>query len=140
MHVLMYTGGMNIHRSLPPDVARPPGKQRVVQVLTPLAACVLFGRSGEAVRRAAREGLVITRLALAFTSKQVRLLDLNSAVHYWGRGDRRKYRQRIEEEVTEMRNFGVTILYEETEYRVLHPYPLVPPQYTLNMADDLDLL
>ena len=109
-------------------------------MLTPLAACYLFGRSEPAVRRAAREGLVVTHLALSFTSKQVRLFDLQSCLDYWGKNPWPKYRRPLEEELEEMRFFGgITLRYMDRDYRVLHPSPLVYQGYQVNLAKDQEL-
>ena len=62
-----------------PSSARP----GVIEVLTPLACSVLFGRSGEAVRRGARGGHIRTRLIVKLTSKPIRLIDFESARDYW---------------------------------------------------------
>lgn len=96
-----------------------------IDVLTPLGACVLFGRSGEAVRRAVREGHVATPLSLSFTAKEIRLIDLKSARRYWAEDPWPTYRRPFKEEIAEMRRFGVTLKFGGIEYAVLHPSPLV---------------
>lgn len=96
-----------------------------IQVLTPLAACALFGRSGEAVRRAAREGLVRTRLELLLTATPVRLLDLQSALDYWAENPWPAWREPLVSEVRRMRGYGLTVHAADEWYQVLHPWPLV---------------
>ena len=91
-----------------------------IDVLTPLGACVLFGRSGEAVRRAVREGHVATPFSLSFTSKEVRMIDLKSACSYWAKG-----LMPTREAIARMRDFGVILRFGGIEYAVLHPSPLV---------------
>lgn len=78
-----------------------------------------------------------TRLALAFTAKQVRLLDLRSALAYWAEDPWPAYRRPLEVELAEMRRFGITIRYAMTEYQVLHPYPLVAQGPVINYSDDV---
>ena len=95
-------------------------------VLSPLAACVLFGRSGEAVRRATNEGLVKSPFSLAFTAKRIRMIDLKSALDYWGR-DGRPHEDSFKSELAQMRRQGITVCQSAalTHYRILHPYPLM---------------
>ena len=109
-----------------------------IEVLTPLAACVLFGRSGEAVRRAVRKGHVNTPFSLAFTAKEVRMIDLRSAEGYWGTERRTGY-EPWETEVYRMRGYGVVIQVDETEYHVLHPYPLIATGNQVGLLPDLEL-
>ena len=97
-------------------------------VLTPVAARVLFGKSGEAVRRATSEGFVTTSFVLQFSVKQViRLIDLESAKAYWLRGERASYMESFSAEVERMRLKGITVCKSDalTHYRILHPYPLM---------------
>ena len=99
-------------------------------VLTPIAASVLFGRSNEAVRRATSEGVVKTACVLEFSAKRrVRLIDLESAKSYWLRGERRSYRDSFEAEVQRMRGYGITFgrSAATTQFRILHPFPLMVP-------------
>ena len=53
-------------------------------MLTPLAACDLFEKSPPTVRRAAAGHLVYTPFVLHVSGKPVRLIDLRSAIAYWG--------------------------------------------------------
>ena len=97
--------------------------------MTPLACSVLFGRSGEAVRRAAREGHIRTRLALTLTAKKVRLIDFESARDYWGSDqlDKHAFRRLRRQAV-----LGLTI--HGRTYQVLHPHPT----YHLDGSADWD--
>ena len=53
------------------------------EVLTPLAATVLFGISNAAVRAARLQGKVKPELTLSITAKDVHLINLESALRYW---------------------------------------------------------
>ena len=55
-----------------------------LEVLTPLGARSLFGKSAEAVRKAVRLGHVVAPLALWATERGVALISLESALDYWG--------------------------------------------------------
>ena len=105
-----------------------------IKVLTPIAACFLFGRSGEAVR----EGHVRTPFSLAFTAKEVRLIDLRSAEAYWGTERGTGY-EPWETEVDRMRGYGTVIQVHETEYAILHPYPLISTGTQAGLLPDLEL-
>ena len=95
-------------------------------VLTPLAACELFGKTSETVRRATAEGLVKSPIALQFGSKPIHLLDLKSAKQYWARGPRAAYMESIDAAVDRMRGCGITFTdeWEIDGFRILHPFPL----------------
>lgn len=109
-------------------------------VLSPLAACVLFGRSGEAVRRATNEGLVKSPFSLAFTAKRIRMIDLESALNYWGR-DSRPHEDSFKSELAEMRRQGITVCKSTalTSYRVLHPYPLMITGGQVDYLEDQEI-
>ena len=96
-----------------------------IDILTPLAASVLFGRTGEAVRTAARKGHVVSPFALAFTAKMIRLLDLESAREYWAESAA----ENLEGQLSDMRRIGMTIEVSAQKYRILHPHRLIvrPP-------------
>lgn len=98
-------------------------RNKPVEVLTPFACSVLFGRSGEAVRRATREGFVKSRLVVAFTAKQVRLIDLQSALNYWGKPRTRQLKT--------MRKNMITLTVKGKRYEILHPLPLVASEEAL---------
>jgi len=104
------------------------------EVLTPNATCMLFGKSTEAVRRALAEGHVQSPGELRFGVRPIRLIDLNSAIAYWGRGLPAAYS--FEDELAKMRWYGVSIkayvhrddTLEDipfSRYRVLHFEPLL---------------
>ena len=107
-------------------------------VLTPIAARVLFGKSGEAVRRATSEGFVTTSFVLEFSAKQViRLIDLDSAKAYWLRGERPSYMESFSSELKRMQRNGITVSKSEarTHYRILHPYQLMLRGSLAKIAD-----
>ena len=108
------------------------------EVLTPLAASVLFGKSGEAVRRATAEGLVESPCALRFSERLIRLINLDSAIAYWHRNPWPAYLPPLEATLEHMRLNGLTFHAQLGDgvagtieddplchFRVLHPVPLV---------------
>ena len=104
-----------------------------IEVLTPLAACVLFGRSIDAVRTAAKRGHVASRFSMLFTDKQIRFLDLHSAVAYWGE----QADQATELERFRLNGFEFRIDWEPWQpYRILHPYPLISTGKQMAFGDD----
>ena len=107
--------------------------KRPIEVLTPLAACVLFGRSIDAVRTAAKRGHVASRFSMLFTGKQIRFLDLRSAVAYWGE----QADQAAELERFRRYGFEFRIDWEPWQpYRILHPYPLISTGTQMAFGDD----
>ena len=101
-------------------------EKEFVDVLTPIAACELFGKSSEAVRRATSEGLVNSPVALQFGVQPIHLLDLRSAIDYWARGPRAAYMESMEAAIDRMRGYGITFkdAWEIDHFRILHPHPL----------------
>ena len=97
-----------------------------IDVLSPIAAATLFGKSDEAVRRATAEGLVHSPIALQFGVQPIRLICLESAKAYWMTAARPSYLEPFDREVERMRGCGITFAdsWEIERYRVLHPYPL----------------
>ena len=102
------------------------------EVLTPLGASVLFGKSGEAVRRAVENGSVQSPCALRFGERPIRLLDLESAIAFWHRS------RPLEAALQDMRFKGITFAGQVQigndgpvkdddlcMFRILHPVPLV---------------
>ena len=99
-------------------------KNRPVDVLTPIAASTLLGRSSEAVRTAARKGFVQTAFTLCVTGKEVNLIRLDSALAYWGKPTGRGFPD-LDGEIERMRGLGVTISVDQVaSYSILHPYPV----------------
>ena len=94
-------------------------------VLTPLAAAALFGKSGEAIRLAAREGKVETPVTFQLGEKPIRCIDLQSALAYWNFVDSRKDPGAdLERELDQMRFWGITVTDSSgLSYRVLCPFP-----------------
>ena len=104
-----------------------------IEVLTPIAACVLFGRSIDAVRTAAKRGHVASRFSMMFNAKQTRFLDLRSAVAYWGE---QAYHAT---ELEHFRHMGFEFSFDwqpSQPYRVLHPYPLIATGDQMAFGDD----
>ena len=97
------------------------GAEEFIDVLTPLAASYLFGRSGEAVRTAARKGHVASPFSFWFDGKEIRMLALNSALDYWGREAASRGSRDLEDELREMRSYGKGLTVEicGDKYRVL---------------------
>ena len=87
------------------------------ELLTPLAARTLFSKSGEAIRKAVRLGHVAAPFTLRANERDVALIDLGSAVDYWGQPDANLLIQMR----ANAHNLGIGYLV----YSVLHPTPLV---------------
>ena len=111
-----------------PDPQRPPesdiadprkehARWNGYELLTPLAACDLFKKSPPTVRRAAAERFVYSPFVLHVSGKPVRLIDLRSAIAYWG--------PHSEHRLDEMRANGYLMLIEERGYNILHTEPLI---------------
>ena len=101
--------------------------RNLIDVLTPIAACELFGKSTEAVRRATSERLVESPVALQFGANAIPLIALDSAIAYWGgKGKRPSYMPDLQLEIDRMRTCGIvfTDSWAIEHYRVLHPGPL----------------
>ncbi len=110
-------------------------------LLTPIGACVLFGKSGEAVRRAIKEKLVDVPVVLPFNTKQtIPLIDLESARRYWLRHPRPSYYGNLERQLNEMRVNGMTIYQSAalSHFRVLHPYALMEGSAAVDQLHDED--
>ena len=89
------------------------------EVLSPLAAVVLFGRSGQAVRLASRQGRVRTETVCYLERHAVRLIELSSAIAYWGKGD--SFESRLED----LRRGSFVLEIDGFRYCVLHPPGLI---------------
>ena len=93
------------------------------EVLTPLACSVLFGRSGEAVRTAARKGLVASPFSFWFDAREIRMVDLQSAIAYWGAENVTARGQNLDQELEELRLYGQGVCVHiagKGRYRILH--------------------
>ena len=104
-----------------------------IEVLAPLGACFLFGRSSEAVRRAVREGHVETPFSLKFSAKEIRMIDLQSAIAYWAD------RPPSDVQINEMRDNRITVRFRGMEYDILHLWPLAHTGSKVGIADEADL-
>ena len=90
------------------------------EVLTPLGASILFRRSGEAIRRAVREGYVESPFTISWTGKNIRMIELESAEFYWC-VNTDKSPQSYRQELFRMREDSVLLTFGDKTYRVLHP-------------------
>ena len=99
------------------QAAKDRARQQGHEVLTPLAAKSLFGKSPEAVRKAVRNLHVEAPFDLEASEKKVALILLNSAADYWGQPDAGA--------VDAMRENGQTISVDGVIYNILHPKPLL---------------
>ena len=97
--------------------------RNLIDVLTPIAACELFGKSTEAVRRATSERLVEVPVVLQFGANAIPLIALDSAISYWLKGKRASYMPDLQPEIDRMRSCGITFTdsWEIEHFRVLHP-------------------
>ena len=93
---------------------------REIDVLTPLGAALLTGRSTEAVRVATVQGHVRIRGVTQAGKHPVRLIDLKSALSYWDMSDDHP-------KVERMKEMGGTVLEDEDgfRYRILTPAEFV---------------
>ena len=90
-------------------------------MLTPRAATTLFGISNAAVRTARLSGKVRPELTISITAKDVHLIDLNSALHYW------RLREGMQDTLDRMRRDGTTVSVGSDFYNVLHADEVVKP-------------
>lgn len=90
------------------------------ELLTPGAAAYLFGISEAAVRAARLRGDVQSPVAVGITGKDVHLLDVRSALNYWGATRSPDLR-----ELDRMRRNGITMSVDEDVYHILHTRPVV---------------
>ena len=95
-------------------------------VLTPVAACEMFGRSGAAVWAACNNNNVTTIFSLCFTHKQTRLIELQSAVRFWGTEHLALRGTTLEDEVKRLteNGGGVIVKVRVRHFLILHPYRL----------------
>ena len=113
-------------------------KNKPIEVLTPLGACFLFGRSGEAVRRAVRKGHVETPFSLKFSAKEIRMIDLQSAIAYWAEAPW-PFRPPLDVQINEMRHNGITVRFDGMEYDILHLWPLAYTGSQVGISPEADL-
>ena len=113
-------------------------KNKPIEVLAPLGACFLFGRSSEAVRRAVREGHVETPFSLKFSAKEIRMIDLQSAIAYWAEVPP-TYLSPLDVQINEMRYNGITVRFRGMEYDILHLWPLAYTGSQVGISDEADL-
>ena len=92
------------------------------EMLTPWAASVLFRLSDAAIRTARLKGQVKVVAVLSPTTRETHLLDLTSAIAYWGK---RRSEDDIEDfkgELDRMRACGLTVWSDGQFFRILHPW------------------
>ena len=89
------------------------------ELLTPQAACEVFGISVPTVHRAVAENLVCVQFQLRITTKPLDLIRLESAVHRWGQPDPHLLHH--------MRDHGQVLGIEGQSYNILNVNPLVTP-------------
>ena len=58
------------------------------------------------------------------TAKEIRMIDLRSAMAYWSTDRGRGY-EPFEADVDRMRGYGMVVEVFEADYAILHPYPLI---------------
>ena len=90
------------------------------EVLTTAVASRVFGVSGSAVRQARVREHVKTRLTLQVSGQPVPLLDMRSAIEYWG-----KVRLDFDAVLDEMRQDCHTFALGWAVYNILHDKPIV---------------
>ena len=96
-----------------------------IEILTPLGAASLSGRTVGAVVKAVREQRVKAPVTLMLTEKEMRFIDLTSAMDYWKVSRLPFY----ELNLAELRRCSFVIENGGFRYRVLHAFP---PVYTNN--------
>ena len=90
------------------------------ELLTPGAAAQLFGISEAAVRAARLRGYVESPVIMGITGKVVHLLDIQSALKYWGES-----RSPDPNELDRMRQNGISMNVEDGVIHVLHSHPVL---------------
>ena len=103
------------------QAAKVQAREMGFELLTPLAACRLFRKSPEAIRKAVRNGHVFAPFDLRATDKNVGLIRLDSAIDYWGSQGSNDFDERLDE----MRDNGLTLSVQGVGYNILHPTPLL---------------
>ena len=91
------------------------------EVLTPLAATVLFGISNAAVRTARLQGKVKPELTASITAKDVHLINLQSALRYW------HLPEAMLQTLTLMRTHSTPVAVGSEFYVILHAGEAVKP-------------
>ena len=87
----------------------------IVELITPLGAVFLFGKSTPTVRLAIREGKVRTEIELHIEQRPIRLIELESAIKYWG-----KDYQYFESELKELHRGAFMLQVVGFKYKILH--------------------
>ena len=90
------------------------------ELLTPGAAAQLFGISESAVRAARLRGNVTSPVVMGISGKAVHLLDIRSALDFWGES-----RTLDPDELDRLRRNGIRVSADNDEFRVLHSQPVL---------------
>ncbi len=101
--------------------AKEDAKKWGFEVLTPQAATALFRLSASAVRQARLGGHVYTTFTVDLTGRPLHLLNLESAIEYWGDKKRDDFADVLED----MRENGHVLGVNGIGYNVLHDKPIV---------------
>ena len=95
-----------------------------LEVITPLAAVALFGISQPAIREARAKKNVKTLFTMRVTDRDVHLITLKSAKAFWIRNYNEERKERLEKNLTEMRDNGFTVAWRNMIFSILHAHPL----------------
>ena len=90
------------------------------ELLTPGAAAQLFRISEAAVRAARLRGYVESPVVMGITGRVVHLLDIQSALEYWGES-----RSPDPNELDRMRQNGISMNVKNGVIHVLHSHPVL---------------
>ncbi len=90
------------------------------ELLTPGAAARLFGISESAVRAARLRGNVASPVVMGISGKAVHLLDMSSALAFWG-----ETRPFDPDELDTLRRNGIRVSAEDEVFHVLHSQPIL---------------
>ena len=90
------------------------------ELLTPGAAARLFGISESAVRAARLRGNVTSPVVMGISGKAVHLLDIRSALDFWGES-----RTFDPDELDRLRRNGIRVSADDEVFRVLHSQPVL---------------
>ena len=90
------------------------------ELLTPGAAALLFGISESTVRAARLRGNVASPVVMGISGKTVHLLDIRSALDFWGES-----RDLDPDEINRLRRNGVRVSANDDVFHVLHSQPVL---------------
>ena len=90
------------------------------ELLTPGAAARLFGISESTVRAARLRGNVTSPVVMGISGKTVHLLDIRSALDFWGES-----RDLDPDEIDRLRRNGIRVSANDDVFHVLHSQPVL---------------